>query len=278
MKTQKVVGSFLLAFTFLISFTGIAWSAETAMEHFTTKEQCVSCHGKENLSITKDNTKISLYVDVYQYEKSVHGSLFCNACHDFDENHVYNKDLREKVSEKCANCHTGASFQYDRSIHAKTADKNKPNCVDCHGDHGIAKVDSKESSVIGMNLSVTCGKNCHKIQYEQFQESFHGKAVALGAKNAPDCVTCHNSHQILGKDDPKDITNTEKKHLLCGQCHEGNVLGVGTVEHYELKAEGYSKPMYLIKTKLPWLIIITLGVFLLHIILDLFYRLRKRRS
>lgn len=275
MKWRFLSVMIVTIFTFLSLGTLTSYATEMQSEHFKTNKQCLNCHGKPTLSVTTNGKQISLYMDVYQYEASVHGEYSCLVCHQFSEHHVYGKELRNRVSQKCANCHTGAAFDYNRSVHKYPSSKEQPNCVDCHGGHYMGQAENQKSQVAGANQAKTCAEKCHQTEYIQFTESFHGKASALGSKNAPNCNTCHGYHKILAKKNKAALINKENKSHLCLKCHAGDVLGVNSIEHYEIKSEGYGKPMYYVKTKMPWLIIVVLGVFLIHIILDLLQRIRK---
>jgi hypothetical protein len=273
------VKKYLLFFLLILVFTftsNVAVLAEEKSEQCDKATgQCFSCHGKKDYFITRDSVKISLFVEENKFKATVHGVFECKVCHgDSDQEHSYGKELRDKVSKQCSNCHTGSGFEYSRSIHSGNKD-NLPNCVSCHGSHYIAPIDDKTSFVSGANIATTCTAKCHQIQGIEFTESFHGKAVALGGKNAPSCVTCHGSHRILSKNNLADITNPKNKPSLCARCHVGGALGVGTSEHYEVKATGYGKSMYHVKTKMPWLIIAVMTIFLVHIILDLIHRIRR---
>ncbi len=60
---------------------------------------------------------------------------------------------------------------------------------------------------------------CHTGIEQQFAESLHGYALARGNARAPDCASCHGSHQILRSSDPRSPTH--KVHLpnTCAECH-----------------------------------------------------------
>ncbi len=265
---------FILIFTFTNAAVVLAENNNEQCDK--TKGQCFSCHGKKDYSITKGNARIPLFLDENKFKSSVHGVFACKVCHDdSNQEHLYGQELQDKVSKQCSNCHTGAALEYSRSVHSGNKE-NSPNCVNCHYSHYISPLSDNTSPVSGVNLASTCAANCHQIQGQEFSESFHGKAVALGSKSAPSCVTCHRSHRILAKDNPADATNPKNKRNLCASCHAGNVLGVGMVEHYEVKPTGYGKAMYHVKTKMSWLIIAVMTIFLVHIILDLVYRVRNK--
>jgi len=216
----------------------------------------------------------ALEIDEESYKDSVHGTLVCISCHNGATGKT-GEELQEAVSDNCVSCHTGARFDYERSIHSEA--EYGPNCVTCHGDHYIAPATDASSPVYLGNVSETCG-DCHQGQQVSFEESFHGKAVALGSNNAPDCTYCHNSHDVLSGDNPVALISDERKTVLCGECHEGDALGAQFTEHYKMEAKGPGAPMYWVKKVFMWLILIVVGFFLLHIELDLWHKLRIRNS
>lgn len=221
-------------------------------------------------------TTSALQIDQESYKASVHGRLDCeSSCHSGKAEGESGEKLRIAVSENCVQCHTDAGRDFAQSVHAD-ADYG-PNCVSCHGDHYITNVSDPSSVVYQGNISENCG-SCHRVQKESFEESFHGKAVALGSKNAPDCTSCHGAHNILSVNDPKAFVSPEYKAELCGECHEGAALGAQFTEHYRMDAKGPGAPMYWVKKVFMWLILIVVGFFLLHIELDLWHKLRTRKA
>ncbi|MEL7567012.1 MAG: hypothetical protein AAGU27_19315 [Dehalobacterium sp.] len=267
---KTVFFSVLIIFSFLAGHSSL-FAQGLDHSNFKDTEQCINCHSKEDLTTKKDGKTISLYFNKERFEKSRHGNMPCISCHDFTDDNEGN----DNSSENCGNCHTGAANNYELSIHGET--ESGPNCADCHGYHEITSVDNNTSPVNPRNQHESCG-DCHKNAANQYTESFHGKAVALGSEESPSCSHCHGAHKILSSDKPVSNTNEERAPALCAQCHEGNTLGVNAVEHYTLEPSGYGAPMYWIKKIFMWLILIVVGFFLIHILLDLSHKLRTRKS
>ena len=58
---------------------------------------------------------------------------------------------------------------------------------------------------------------------ETYNESIHGKAVALGSLEAADCVSCHATasiHDIYKRDEKESTVNKDNLIKTCTQCHE----------------------------------------------------------
>ena len=69
------------------------------------------------------------------------------------------------------------------------------------------------------NITETCGA-CHTGVVEQYQQSAHGRAEVPdtgSVTDAPVCVDCHSSHQIVRTDEPAWFIGVTEE---CGACHE----------------------------------------------------------
>jgi len=58
---------------------------------------------------------------------------------------------------------------------------------------------------------------------ETYNESIHGKAVALGSQEAADCVSCHATaaiHDVYKRDEKEATVNKDNLVKTCNQCHE----------------------------------------------------------
>lgn len=240
------------------------------------KELCFTCHQNKDLTVTINNQKISLYVDRAQYESSVHGSKQCVTCHNFAEPYQTGMSLDPvRMSTQCGSCHYQAWSDYQGSVHA--GNNMGTNCATCHGSHAITKVQDAASPMNAQNQVQSCG-NCHQQAAAQYKESFHGKAVALGSTQSPSCAGCHGAHKILSSQNPVAVTSAQQAPALCAKCHGGSSLGLNAVEHYAMSSQGFGAPMYWVKKIFMWLIILVVGFFLVHILLDLWHKLRTRRA
>jgi formate dehydrogenase gamma subunit len=68
------------------------------------------------------------------------------------------------------------------------------------------------------NAKATCSP-CHAGIEAEFAESLHGYALARGNERAPDCSTCHGTHDILPSSDPRAATHKVRLPNTCAQCH-----------------------------------------------------------
>jgi Zn finger protein HypA/HybF involved in hydrogenase expression len=120
-----------------------------------TIEECMDCHSDEELTKFIDDTiEISLFVDLEQYQKSVHGDMECVDCHSDIEDVDHGEDLADV---DCAQCHDGAQEVYSESVHAsgyKQGAIHAAACKDCHGTHNILYSDNEKSKTYVLNIPV----------------------------------------------------------------------------------------------------------------------------
>lgn len=152
----------------------------------------------------KEPSKIPVCVDCHQphearkvfYDEGVSDND-CLTCHEktiqgankeiaaVDKNSLMASTHKKN---RCSQCHTGAD-----PSHARPCDTLKPK-VDCSA--------------------------CHQTQVEMYNKSIHGKLVAQGDADAPECLDCHSGHGNLSKTDPNSPTFVKNVPALCGKCHQ----------------------------------------------------------
>jgi cytochrome b subunit of formate dehydrogenase len=130
------------------------------------------------------------------------------------------------------------------SVHAQFEDGD---CLECHGDPELADEEGRslfvadtlwQASVHGeaglgcgdchqgiedlpheASLpAVDCG-TCHEEEAGLYAQGVHGQAHARGDPDAPDCASCHGTHEIRPPDDPRSLTNKFNLPLTCARCH-----------------------------------------------------------
>ncbi|MDD4882802.1 MAG: cytochrome C [Gallionellaceae bacterium] len=108
------------------------------------------------------------------YESSVHGELvmaksdpkgaICTDCHTTHEIRNSSSDpFKLKNVEACGDCHKEELHSYRDTYHGqvnKLGYTYTAKCSDCHGNHGIKKVDDPDSKVSPQNRLKTC-QQCH---------------------------------------------------------------------------------------------------------------------
>jgi len=154
----------------------------------------------------------------------------------------------------CIECHASDIMEprlkeivtrWEKSWHYQ----NNVSCHDCHGgDPGDeAAAMSSERGFKGVPASAEvpsfCGK-CHLGVLNNYLESRHGKELKTSG-NAPNCVTCHGSHDIR----KADINIISKQ--LCSKCHSYEKAAIikQALFSIENKIKGINEEIVYLKTK-----------------------------
>jgi len=126
--------------------------------HLTIPDVCAKCHTDE----------------VAEYKASVHGTEVmekhnlkaavctdCHTTHDITKTSIDTTKLL--IVENCGSCHKENLASYRDTYHGQVGKLGytyTAKCYDCHGSHGILKVDDPESTVHPKNRLKTC-RQCH---------------------------------------------------------------------------------------------------------------------
>jgi cytochrome b subunit of formate dehydrogenase/uncharacterized protein with PIN domain len=154
---------------------------------------CLRCHSKKDLSMIRDGQTISLYIDSAMTQSSIHRNIACAQCHTgaSPEHERSCATITTKVD--CSICHDEVVKTYNSSTHgilSERGDPNAPLCRDCHGVHDIKGHRDQLSSTYPTHVPGLCGK-CHRegskaaMRYhgethnilENYTESTHGKGL-----------------------------------------------------------------------------------------------------
>ncbi len=198
---------------------------------FNLMYTCAECH--QNRELTEKHG-IGQPDAVPQFYESVHAKGLlkdglivapsCSDCHgsheiqtvDNPESSIYKRN----VYGTCGKCHTRVEAVYKGSVHGQlveNGDKRGPVCTDCHESHRII---SPDEHAFKKYSEEKCG-GCHREKLERYQETFHGKAMALGSTSVAACFDCHGHHDILPQSDPASHINPANRLETCRKCHPG---------------------------------------------------------
>jgi hypothetical protein len=204
--------------------------------------------------------------------------LSCAGCHGGDPSaevgHAFVKEWPASVRETnrawvvqfCARCHSDAAFmnrfnpglptdqleKFMTSPHGKlllgSKDSRAPDCVSCHGVHGILPAKDPQSKVYARRVPETCGA-CHgdsrrmagfrmpdgsplpTNQLEQYRSSVHGVALLQrGDLGSPACNDCHGNHAAM----PPGVSDVSRS---CSLCHSANASLFDGSKHRQAFAE-----------------------------------------
>lgn len=197
--------SAVLKLTVIIIIFGSAANTATAQilkGNTFNNTECMQCHEK--------------HVPSDMYNKSVHSTLMCTACHEKDDAKPVDKQFAGKnkciVSFKqtnCASCHSQVAKDHETSVHNSA--RLPVNCSKCHADiHKITSIKNNKTA------SAKLCSSCHEKETVYFK-SVHFKALESGSKDAPTCTDCHNKHAI---DKIDNVSNGRIFHTqACMKCH-----------------------------------------------------------
>jgi cytochrome b subunit of formate dehydrogenase len=188
-----------------------AWAQEN--------DDCLMCHGDDELSGMRDGAEISMYVDGAALGESMHADLECVMCHqDLSGEDLPHAD--DLLPVDCGLCHSDQAEDHTRSLHGQAAarqDPLAPSCADCHGSHDIQSHLVADSPTALMNIPLLCGRCHHEGTevselrdipqdriLENYSLSIHGEglfrkgltvtAVCTSCHTA--CVDCHSPHRV----------------------------------------------------------------------------------
>lgn len=259
---------------------------------------CLQCHRQGNVvgAPTEEQP--------WRYQNSVHANAaergnedapYCTTCHgvhnvlppDDSDSTVH----RANISDTCGQCHTDVFATYARSVHATAVDEENLDsavCSDCHEEHDILPPEDPRSSINPQNINHTCAE-CHNDQtvmrrenvpvkqVEAYEDSFHGIAVKFGELDAANCTSCHEHHLILSQENPNSPIHKSNLDKTCGQCHPNATSNVALGRVHVVPSDPSAGIVFYVAQFFKWLTLSVLAVLFIHILIDLFGRLRHRR-
>jgi hypothetical protein len=197
-------------------------------EEITEEVNCANeCHIKPPFA--KENFSHKGIIETYN--KSAHG--------------VKEEDSPELKAAKpyCKYCHLNPTYSSEEE--KIVFETNLARCLNCHERRGVTQAYKhithrlrSKTSRSPQAIVKLCSKNCHadvelmeslKVSKESiesvetYNESLHGKAVALGSQEAADCVSCHATasiHDIYKKDEKESTVHLDNRAATCTQCHK----------------------------------------------------------
>jgi len=171
---------------------------------------CIKCHGYHNVQPIKAFAK-------------VRGNKYCLVCHS--------KDIKKKMENGEI-----LSLKVNEEVLLRSAHK-KLTCIKCHKDfskgHPVRKYKSiKEYRMYAQEIC----KNCHVKECKEYKQSIHAKLYFKGNPKAPDCLKCHEYHNVqkISKDKKAQLAN-------CSACHTKEKLVYKESVHYKALEKGKTK-------------------------------------
>ncbi len=202
----------IVSLTFLLACLPLALQAADIEE----ETPCNDCHE----------------VDLAQFERTVHSSTECLACHVGADSRRHKRGL-DPVD--CGECHAEVLAEHAVSAHGQhdlqnSAGKELPSCASCHGETHTMMLSSDPSSPVhASRQGETCGI-CHGSgqpappgvrtirPIEAYTASVHAAGVRNGNHGAS-CSDCHSAHSTLPAANPASSIHRLNVPATCGSCH-----------------------------------------------------------
>ena len=277
-------------------------NTESPLHRNNEPEFCLSCHLED--PVVRNQVRFSEHF-MSGYENSVHGqkraagndnAAICGDCHGVHDAENARKSSSSinkwNLADTCGKCHSDVSTTFKDSIHGLSVAQGSaesPTCTTCHGDHHIYPTQDPRSPVSRANLAGQACANCHNSvvigqkygipsnRFASFSDSFHGLASRGGSLEVANCASCHGTHNIKPSSDPDSTVNAAHLTATCGQCHIGasGNFAQGKVHVGEISEMGEGA-LYWIRKIYIIVIVVTIGLMLLHNLLDFLKRTRRR--
>jgi cytochrome b subunit of formate dehydrogenase len=223
-----------------------AKNADSPVFKMNLPSTCARCHTNANVTA---EYQMKYPQVASQFLDSIHGRALlkmglivapsCNDCHgvhDIKRRVDRSSPIHHaNVAKTCGKCHVKVEAIYAESVHGQlltnTAAKG-PVCSDCHSAHEI------EPPVNGHFKRVSdlrCGQ-CHTNRLTHYRDTYHGKAMALGAPNKATavaaCYDCHGHHDVLPASHPNSRLASSNIVATCQPCHpKANAGFAGYLPH-----------------------------------------------
>lgn len=211
---------------FALLATEVADAAEPAA---ASDAACLDCHSDPALTMKRGGRVVSLFVDRSAATASAHAALSCVDCHEkFDGDAI--PHLQPMAAVDCSGCHEGTGLKR-HTFHRRIGGTEVPavpdtDCVACHGKHDTTRVKSAAFAFASGRQPAACGK-CHEAARDHFLASAHGRVLAAGEKNAPDCLACHRQPVTPAAPAGATLELKVAQVRLCESCHVENAEVAG---------------------------------------------------
>ena len=236
--SESIHGAGLLRKGLIVSATCI--SCHTAHEMLPHTDPASSI-ARKNIAATcaKCHTQIEqVHVKVIKgelWEKQPHLLPACVDCHQPHKIRSVYYD-QGMADAQCLSCHQKpnlrASDGHSVYVDYQEIGHSRHKTVSCSQCHSGVNQSHKRPCDTITSRKVDCA-SCHPETADQYAMSIHGKQLAKGDPDAPNCIECHGSHGVLGKKNPQSRTFPTRVPALCGECHQAGKQGAARVANKE---------------------------------------------
>jgi cytochrome b subunit of formate dehydrogenase len=234
-----------------------ARNLDAPVSKFNLAQTCARCHEDEKEAARlgiKNRDAIARFRDSIHgqglYKMGLNVAPTCNDCHGVHDirsvKDAASHTSKANLSATCTVCHVGVEKTFAASVHGQALREHPdqaPVCTDCHTAHDIERPSSAHFKATS---DQRCGK-CHEDRLENYHETYHGKAMALGRANtAPAvaaCSDCHGHHDVFPKDDPRSRLHAANITRTCAACHAGATKSFTEYQPHADPTDGKNYPL-----------------------------------
>ncbi len=219
------------------------------------RKHCLSCHAKKGGEKKfSDGDSVLTYVDPKAFERSIHGSLPCSACHEeFSERRHPDRVFRTKQqfqvreSRRCLACHPDEKIN-TRPIHQSLLKKEQAGqpriCTNCHSAHSAQRVRKGGVTLSEEQLCMRCHSHTGRMQFAaggSVSVQVDSALLATSAHRNLSCSDCHLS--FSASEHPRRKFRSAREYRLsasevCRRCHYDKQAKVAESIHYSLVSTG----------------------------------------
>lgn len=162
---------------------------------------CLACHSEN--------------VNEQHFNKSAHGRLNCQRCHEGINTFPHDEHAVAK-KPACKSCHAIKTAFLAKSVH-KHADSKSRGILSCQVCHGTNAHEVPVSTKLTPAEQLATCTNCHRVVVNKLSSSAHGQNGNKANGTKPNCFFCHGDdpHQISS---PSAI-NSAPQDQSCRTCH-----------------------------------------------------------
>ncbi len=268
---------------------------------------CGNCH--EDIDLTERH-EILYGKAVEVYQSSVHGrasmggiyfAATCNDCHSTggtahrilgpgDPESAIN---HFNIPKTCGKCHKAIEQDFWEGIHGKLVKRGEtdaPICTDCHGEHGIISPSDPKSRVSPARVAEATCSPCHESarlnekygtptrRLESWVDSYHGLKSKAGDMTVANCASCHGAHRILPHTDSTSAIYSDNLISTCGECHKGISAEMALTPIHSDPGISQTPIANIVRQIYIILIIVTIGLMVIHWLIDLRREIKKVRQ
>lgn len=187
----------------------IAYDRESFQEAWIAEDkdpECLACHTTEYQPATQ----------TYLAE-----NIQCEACHgQTPANHPPAPFVVSTDAETCGDCHTNTFYEWERSLHAFTADMGAIGCATCHNPHGQNIREPDDEAVLTAATSVIDAMclNCHQDDTNTYVHLTHNEIAFEGVEVT--CASCHMYQQEADELHKLADHTMYVGTISCTDCHQ----------------------------------------------------------